>query len=193
MYISRLKWTLDENQIKEILSEIKQIPDRIEDIFKQNNKIEEYAKNYSKSPLVIFLGRGVNYPTALEGALKLKEISYLHSIGYPAGEFKHGPIALVDENVLVVCILPQGELYSKMLSNVSEVKARKGKVIAVATIGDETIKNIADSVIYIPKCSEIISPILAVVPLQLFAYYTAVNKGCDVDKPRNLAKSVTVE
>lgn len=193
LYISRLKWTLNENQLKEILSELKQTPKSIRKILKQADKIAQYAKEYSKMSLMVFLGRGINYPTALEGALKLKEISYMHSVGYPAGEFKHGPIALVDENVGVVCIIPEGELYHKMLSNVNEVKARKGKIIAVVTEGDENIKEIADSIITIPKCSEIISPILTAVTLQLFAYYVALERGCDVDKPRNLAKSVTVE
>jgi len=193
LYISRLKWTLNEKQIKEILSELRQTPECIRKILNQADKIALYAKEYSKMSLMIFLGRGINYPTALEGALKLKEISYMHSVGYPAGEFKHGPIALVDENVGVVCIIPHGELYYKMLSNINEVKARKGKIIAVVTEGDKNIEGIADSIITIPKCSEIISPILTVVILQLFAYYVALERGCDVDKPRNLAKSVTVE
>jgi glucosamine--fructose-6-phosphate aminotransferase (isomerizing) len=193
LYITRLKWTINETVIKEMLDNIKGIPEKIEKILSQAEKIEEIAKIYKNAPLVLFLGRGVNFPTALEGALKLKEISYMHAMGYAAGEFKHGPIALVDENVPVVCIMPQGELYAKMVSNVNEVKARKGKIIAIATEGDTEIDNIADSVIKIPAASEELTPLLTVVPLQLLAYFMAVEKGCDVDKPRNLAKSVTVE
>lgn len=193
IYLSRIKWTLNESQVKDVLEDIKKVPGYIEKILKKSSMIPEYAKKYSQSPLVIFLGRGLNYPTALEGALKLKEISYLHSAGYPAGEFKHGPIALVDDKVLVVCILTKGELYNKMLSNVHEVRARKGKILAVATEGDEEVRNVADAVIYVPECPEYISPMLTVVPLQMFAYYIALERGCDVDRPRNLAKSVTVE
>jgi len=139
------------------------------------------------------LGRKYNYPIALEGALKLKEISYIHAEGYGAGEMKHGPIALIDEKFPTIAISPSDSVYEKMISNIQEIKARKGKVIAVATEGNDDIKKLADDVIYIPKTLEMLAPILSVIPLQLFAYYMGVLRGCDVDKPRNLAKSVTVE
>ena len=135
----------------------------------------------------------MNFPAALEGALKLKEISYIHAEGYPAGEMKHGPIALIEENMPVVVLAPKDGVYEKVMSNISEVKARKGKVIAIATEGDKEISKKADHVIYIPKTEEILTPFLTVIPLQLLAYHIAVKRGCDVDKPRNLAKSVTVE
>lgn len=135
----------------------------------------------------------MNYPSALEGALKLKEVSYIHATGYPAGEMKHGPIALVDEYLPVVCIIPKSNIYDKMFSNIEEVRARGGQIIAIATEGDTRIKNITDNVLYIPECPEILSPLLVAVPLQLLAYYMAILRGLDVDKPRNLAKSVTVE
>ena len=139
------------------------------------------------------MGRKYNYPIALEGALKLKEISYIHAEGYGAGEMKHGPIALIDEKFPTIAISPSDSVYEKMISNIQEIKARKGKVIAVATEGNDDIKKLADDVIYIPKTLEMLAPILSVIPLQLFAYYMGVLRGCDVDKPRNLAKSVTVE
>jgi len=193
LYVARLKYSMTDEQVRAFVLELKEIPGKIRDILKQSGKIKTLAKEYSNSPLMIFLGRGVNYPSALEGALKLKEISYMHAIGYPAGEFKHGPIALVDEKVGVVCVIPDGELFEKMISNVHEVKARKGKIIAIATEGDKRAEDIADSIVTIPKSPEILTPLLTVIPLQLLAYYIALEKGCDVDKPRNLAKSVTVE
>jgi glucosamine--fructose-6-phosphate aminotransferase (isomerizing) len=142
---------------------------------------------------MLYIGRKYNYPIALEGALKLKEISYIHAEGYGAGEMKHGPLALIDENFPTFALCPSDSVYEKMISNVQEIRARRGPVIALATQGNEDIKNIADDVIYIPKTLEMLTPILATVPLQLFAYYMGVQKGYDVDKPRNLAKSVTVE
>ncbi len=193
LYVARLKYSMTDEQVRAFVLELKEIPGKIRDILKQSGKIKTLAKEYSNSPLMIFLGRGINYPSALEGALKLKEISYMHAIGYPAGEFKHGPIALVDEKVGVVCVIPDGELFEKMISNVHEVKARKGKIIAIATEGDKRAEDIADSIVTIPKSPEILTPLLTVIPLQLLAYYIALEKGCDVDKPRNLAKSVTVE
>ena len=141
----------------------------------------------------MYLGRGVNYPVALEGALKLKEISYIHAEGYPAGEMKHGPIALIDETIPVIAIVPRDGLRDKMLNNISEVKTRGGTIIALATEGDEEIANLVDHVLYIPQTSHLLTPILASVPMQLLAYYIAVRRGCDVDQPRNLAKTVTVE
>jgi glutamine---fructose-6-phosphate transaminase (isomerizing) len=162
--------------------------------------VEELARQYSKSQDFLFLGRGVHYPIALEGALKLKEISYIHAEGYPAGEMKHGPNALIDENLPVVILAshdpndPESVLrYEKTMSNVKEVKAREGKVIALAVEGDEEIRNHVDHVLYVPQAPELVLPILEVVPLQLLAYHIAVRRGCDVDQPRNLAKSVTVE
>jgi len=161
---------------------------------------EDLAKEYSRSHDFLFLGRGIHYPIALEGALKLKEISYIHAEGYPAGEMKHGPNALIDENLPVVVIAtcdPSSELskirYEKTISNLKEVKARSGRVIAIATEGDEDIKEAADHVLYVPAAPEDLSPILEIVPMQLLAYHIAVRRGCDVDQPRNLAKSVTVE
>ena len=152
--------------------------------------IANYLKECSSA---IFLGRTFNYPTALEGALKLKEISYIHTSGYAAGEFKHGPIALISEDMPVIVILPRGKMRNKMISNLLEVKARKGKIISIVTEDDEEVKKLSDYFIEIPKINEIISPLLTIIPLQLLAYYTALYRGCDVDKPRNLAKSVTVE
>ena len=193
LYVARLKYSMSNEQVSAFALELKAIPNKIREILKQSEKIKIFAKEYAASPLMIFLGRGLNYPSALEGALKLKEISYMHAIGYPAGEFKHGPIALVDEKVGVVCVMPEGELFEKMISNVHEVKARKGKIIAIATEGDRRAAEVADSILYIPSCSEVLTPLLTVIPMQLFAYYIAIEKGCDVDRPRNLAKSVTVE
>jgi glucosamine--fructose-6-phosphate aminotransferase (isomerizing) len=141
----------------------------------------------------LYLGRGYNFPVALEGALKLKEISYIHAEGYPAAEMKHGPIALIDEMMPVVCIAPQDAVYKKIVSNVEEVKARSGRVLAIVTEGDDALAKLADHLIPIPKTLDPLTPILSVLPLQLFAYHAAVRRGCDVDRPRNLAKSVTVE
>jgi glucosamine--fructose-6-phosphate aminotransferase (isomerizing) len=172
-----------------------EIPDKIKKILDQSEKIEKIAEKYYQFNNFLYLGRGYNFPTALEGALKLKEISYIHAEGYPAAEMKHGPIALIDENMPVVVLATDTDdiIYQKVISNIEEIKARKGKVIAVATEGNEQIKNLADEVIYIPKTLGILTPLLSVIPLQLLAYYMAVLRGCDVDKPRNLAKSVTVE
>ncbi|MFH1540697.1 MAG: glutamine--fructose-6-phosphate transaminase (isomerizing) [Elusimicrobiota bacterium] len=170
-----------------------QIPGAISKILEKENEIKLIAKKFFKKSHFLYLGRGLNYPIALEGALKLKEISYIHAEGYAAGEMKHGPIALIDENMPVVCIATKGKVYEKVLSNIEEVKAREGIVIAIATIGDKLIKEKTDYVIYIPKTDETLYPLLTVVPLQLLAYYIGVLRGCDVDQPRNLAKSVTVE
>jgi len=176
-----------------IAKELKEIPEKIKKILSQSSEIEKLAEKYKNFQNFLFLGRKYNFPIALEGALKLKEISYIHAEGYGAGEMKHGPIALIDENFPTLAICPSDSVYDKMISNVQEIKARQGKIIAVATQGNEDIKKMADDVIYIPKTLEMLTPILSVIPLQLFAYYTGVLRGCDVDKPRNLAKSVTVE
>ncbi|MBU0731502.1 glutamine--fructose-6-phosphate transaminase (isomerizing) [Patescibacteria group bacterium] len=176
-----------------ILEELKEMPKKIEKVLKQNDEIKRLAKKYYKSPSFFFMGRKYNFPIALEGALKLKEISYIHAEGYGSGEMKHGPIALIDDKFPSFFLAPQDSVYEKVISNMEEIKARKGKIIAVATQGDKAIEKIADDVIYIPKTIEMLSPMLTVVPMQLFAYHVAVLLKRDVDQPRNLAKSVTVE
>jgi len=179
---------------KIICEELRLIPAKMKKILRtENEKIKNLAEKYHKYKNFLYLGRKYNYPIALEGALKLKEISYIHAEGYGAGEMKHGPIALIDKNFPSMFIAPQNNVYEKMLSNMEEIKARHGKIIAIASEGDKIIKKIADDVIYIPKTIEMLEPILTVLPLHLFAYYMGVLRGCDVDKPRNLAKSVTVE
>ncbi|MCX6796560.1 MAG: glutamine--fructose-6-phosphate transaminase (isomerizing) [Candidatus Falkowbacteria bacterium] len=178
---------------KEILSELKVIPKKIELIFKQNELIESIAKKYLNAKNFAFLGRKYNQPVAQEGALKLKEISYIHAEGFPAGEMKHGSIALINDGFPSIFIAPIDSVYKKNVSNIEEIKARAGKIIAITTTGNNKLKGIVDDIIYIPKTIEMLTPILSVIPLQLFAYHMAVLKGCDVDKPRNLAKSVTVE
>ncbi len=193
IYLSTLKWLVKEEELAKYFKELKTIPDKMRKILKQEDKIIKLAKKYYKFENFIFLGRGVNYPSALEGALKLKEISYIHTTGYPAGEMKHGPIALIDEKLPVVCINPKGSVYEKMLNNMEEVKTRKGKIIAIVTEGDERVKKFTNDIFYIPRSPEALSPILVALPLQLLAYHIAVLRGLDVDKPRNLAKSVTVE
>ena len=169
------------------------LPQQIEQILNQREQIKEIAKIYHQSSNFLYLGRGYNFPVALEGALKLKEISYIHAEGYPAAEMKHGPIALIDQNMPVVFIATKDSTYDKILSNIEEVRARRGRVIAIATEGDQEIKRHTDHVIYIPPTLEVLTPILTIIPLQLLAYYIAILRGCDVDQPRNLAKSVTVE
>src|SRR3954452_17501954 len=200
LYLGQLRGTLSSEESKKLIDELTLIPGKIETILTHEEEIETLAKEYSKSQDFLFLGRGIHYPIALEGALKLKEISYIHAEGYPAGEMKHGPNALIDENLPVVILATKDESdehsvqrYEKTISNLKEVKARSGKVIAIATEGDEEIKESADRVLYVPRAPEILSPILEIVPLQLLAYHIAVRRGCDVDQPRNLAKSVTVE
>jgi len=176
----------------EIIRDLKKVSDHLGNIL-ENDEIVKIAGKYSEKSNFLYLGRGINYPVALEGALKLKEISYIHAEGYPAAEMKHGPIALIDENMPVVFIAPQNGVHSKILSNMEEVKARMGNIIAIATEGDTDISRYADHVIYIPDVHSMITPLISVVPLQLLAYHIAVMRGCDVDQPRNLAKSVTVE
>jgi len=178
---------------KRIISELKKLPDLAREILKQSPQVKKIAEKYKDFKNFWFIGRKYNYPIALEGALKLKEVSYLHAEGVGGGELKHGPIALIDESFPTVAVCPSDSVYEKMFSNIQEIKARKGSIIAVATRGNEEIKKTADDVIYIPKTLEMLTPILAIIPLHLFAYYIAELLGCDVDKPRNLAKSVTVE
>ena len=163
------------------------------EILKNQKTIAKLAKRHSHFGSFLYLGRSINFPSALEGALKLKEISYIPAEGYAAGEMKHGPIALIDEYRAVVCIACESEIYEKMTSNLQEIRARKGKIIAIASSGDNKIKGQAKEVIYIPRCRELFSPLLVALPLQLIAYHIAVKRGCDIDQPRNLAKSVTVE
>jgi glucosamine--fructose-6-phosphate aminotransferase (isomerizing) len=165
----------------------------MERVLKQSDAIAAIAKKYCEANSFLFLARQINFPIALEGALKLKEISYIHAEGYPAAEMKHGPIALVDPRTPSVFLCPKNSVYEKVMANIEEVKARKGPVIVVATEGDENIRKRTDDVIYIPDTLECLQPLLTVLPLQLLAYHIAVLRGCDVDKPRNLAKSVTVE
>jgi glucosamine--fructose-6-phosphate aminotransferase (isomerizing) len=178
---------------KEIAEALAAIPDQIHSILEQSELIRAIALEYATASNFLYLGRGYNFPAALEGALKLKEISYIHAEGYPAAEMKHGPIALIDANMPVVFIAPKDEIYDKVLSNIEEVRARNGRVIAIANGGDEHIERVANHVISIPETHPALTPILASIPLQLLAYYIAVERGCNVDMPRNLAKSVTVE
>jgi glucosamine--fructose-6-phosphate aminotransferase (isomerizing) len=176
-----------------LLQELHAIPDKIATVLQSKDRIKEIAEKYKDANNALYLGRGYNFPVALEGALKLKEISYIHAEGYPAAEMKHGPIALVDENLPVVFVATRDSYHEKVISNMQEIRARKGRVIAIINEGDEQSTALADDVIQVPEADEIVAPMLSVVPLQLLAYYTGVAKGFDVDKPRNLAKSVTVE
>ena len=191
--IGKEKGTLNEEHYLKIVRELGQIPDKIERVLGQNKRIADVAKTFTYAQNFIYLGRGYNYPVAMEGALKLKEISYIHAEGYPAAEMKHGPIALISQEMPVVVVAPHCGTYEKVVSNIQEIKARKGRVIAVVTEGDELVSKIADYVIEVPETEECLTPLLTVIPLQLLAYHIAVVKGCDVDQPRNLAKSVTVE
>ncbi|MCO5249520.1 MAG: glutamine--fructose-6-phosphate transaminase (isomerizing) [Chitinophagales bacterium] len=193
LQIADIKGTISTSLMNEFLNELDILPKKIEKILESDKYIEKIAKVFQHSTNFLYLGRGYNFPVALEGALKLKEISYIHAEGYPAAEMKHGPIALIDENMPVVVLAPHSTYYDKLLSNVEEVKTRKGRIIAVVTEGDELVKNLAEYVIKIPNTIEALSPILTVIPLQLLAYHIAVLRGCNVDQPRNLAKSVTVE
>ncbi len=200
MYLAQVRGVMTPEQSRAAMLELTRIPGKLETVLAQDADCDDLAKRYQKVHDFLFLGRGIHYPIALEGALKLKEISYIHAEGYPAGEMKHGPNALIDENLPVVVIAtrdannPDSVLrYEKTISNLKEVKARSGVVIALATEGDEEIKESVDHVLYIPPAPEELSPILEIVPLQLLAYHIAVRRGCDVDQPRNLAKSVTVE
>ena len=192
VHLGRLR-NLSANRAMEILHALENLPEQIEKILSQNNSLKRMAKKYAKADDFFFLGRGYTFPIALEGALKLKEISYIHAEGYSAAEMKHGPIALIDKKTPTVFLVPEDAMREKTMANLAMIRARNGPIIALATESDKAIKKVADDVIYIPKTLEQLNPILAVVPLQLFAYHIAVARGCDVDKPRNLAKSVTVE
>lgn len=193
LHMARLRGTLDAEHCRDIIRELNQLPSRVEQVIELNDAIRELARTYKDAHNFLYLGRGYNFPAALEGALKLKEISYIHAEGLPAAEMKHGPIALIDENMPVVMIAPNDSVYQKVLSNVQEVKARGGRIIAVVTDGNGDLSEMVDHLIYVPHTIEMLTPILTTVPLQLLAYHIAVMRGCNVDMPRNLAKSVTVE
>jgi glucosamine--fructose-6-phosphate aminotransferase (isomerizing) len=191
--IGRESGHLSEKEGKSLIEALIKVPHRMEETLKSSHKVAQIARKYLHARDFLYLGRGINYPLALEGALKLKEISYVHAEGYPAGEMKHGPIALIDREMPIVVLATQNEVYEKVLSNIEEVKAREGKVIALATQSDQKIKPKVDDLISIPETHPSLTPILLAIPLQLLAYYMADFKGTDVDQPRNLAKSVTVE
>lgn len=193
LLIGQMKGTVDDQTVERIASDIRRIPALIKDIFKLNDQIENLAKIFTYAHNFLYLGRGYNYPSALEGALKLKEISYIHAEGYPAAEMKHGTIALIDNDMPSVVIAIKDNVYEKTVNNIQQVKARGGKVVAIVTEGDTIVAGMADYVLEVPEISECLTPLLTAIPLQLLAYYIAVNKGRNVDQPRNLAKSVTVE
>jgi glucosamine--fructose-6-phosphate aminotransferase (isomerizing) len=191
--IAYAKNTITKDRYLQLMNDLYAVPEKVKEILKDTSNIKAIAEKYKDAKDFLFLGRGYNFPVALEGALKLKEISYIHAEGYPAAEMKHGPIALVDENLPVVFVATKDSYYEKIVSNVQEIKARRGQVIAVATEGDTIIPSMANDVMFVPDTDEIIAPLLSTIPLQLLSYYVGIAKGIDVDKPRNLAKSVTVE
>ncbi len=184
---------MPDDELLTVVQALYHIPAQMEHYLNDDKRVLELARTFQHHRDFLFLGRGVNYPIALEGALKLKEISYIHAEGYPAGEMKHGPIALIDEEMPVVALIPHDNVYEKMLSNIEEVKARSGIVIAVTDSDNPVLKDKADSMIVVPRTHDLLAPMLLVLPLQLLAYHIALLRGCDVDQPRNLAKSVTVE
>jgi glucosamine--fructose-6-phosphate aminotransferase (isomerizing) len=200
LYLGQVRGTLTPDDVRKHAGAILELPLKMERLLGQDDEIEQIAREFQRATDFLYLGRGVNFPIALEGALKLKEISYIHAEGYPAGEMKHGPNALIDETLPVVVLATKEKgnaaselLYEKTLSNVTEVKAREGKVLAIVTEGDTELRELVDHVVEVPATTDLLSPILSIVPLQLLAYHIAVRRGCDVDQPRNLAKSVTVE
>ena len=191
--MAKAKGSISDERYTFLLNELASVPEKVKEILADTSVIERIAQQYKGASDFLYLGRGYNFPIALEGALKLKEITYIHAEGYPAAEMKHGPIALVDENLPVVFVATKDMYYEKVVSNIQEIKARKGQVIAVATMGDTVLPTMSDNIMFVPDIDEVIAPLLSVIPLQLLSYYVGVNKGIDVDKPRNLAKSVTVE
>jgi glucosamine--fructose-6-phosphate aminotransferase (isomerizing) len=193
MFLGLRRGTLPAERARAQITELARLPELMADLLARTDEYERLAAAYFRKHDFLYLGRGINYPIALEGALKLKEISYIHAEGYPAGEMKHGPIALIDENMPVVTIATDDHVYSKMISQIEQVKARDGIVIAVGNSDDKTLAERADHVLYVPRSTPLLQPMLNVIPLQLLAYYIALRRGCDVDQPRNLAKSVTVE
>ena len=193
LLIGQMKGIVDQQTLSTVANDIRRIPTLIQEILNQSETIEDLAKIFTYAHNFLYLGRGYNYPSALEGALKLKEISYIHAEGYPAAEMKHGTIALIDNDMPSVVIAIKDNVYDKTVNNIQQVKARGGKVVAIVTEGDTIVRDMADYVIEVPEISECLTPLLTAIPLQLLAYYIAVNKGRNVDQPRNLAKSVTVE
>jgi len=193
IYLAGLRNTLSVEERIVKIQGLTTIANLVEAILQQHEQLEQLARKYHNTTDFLYLGRGINYPIALEGALKLKEISYIHAEGYPAGEMKHGPIALIDEKMPVVALMPKDPHFEKMCSNVNEARSREGKIIAVTTEGEKSVNDLAHEIFYIPVSDPLLTPLLTVIPLQLLAYYIAVRRGCDVDQPRNLAKSVTVE
>jgi glucosamine--fructose-6-phosphate aminotransferase (isomerizing) len=193
LWIGYKKGAISQSQLNTYLYELEQIPSKVERALQCNEITKQIAAVYKDARNFLYLGRGYNFPVALEGALKLKEISYIHAEGYPAAEMKHGPIALIDEEMPVVIIATQNSQYDKVLSNIQEVKARKGKIISVVTEGDIEVEKLSDYVIEVPDTLEPFMPLVSTIPLQLLSYHIAVMRGCNVDQPRNLAKSVTVE
>ena len=193
LYLAQKKGTISAVKFHELAVELDNIPAKIEGMIDSDKKVLSIAEKYANAHNFLYLGRGYNFPVALEGALKLKEISYIHAEGYPAAEMKHGPIALIDENMPVVVLAPRKGQYEKVISNIQEVKARNGQIIAIVNEGDTEIHTIADYVIEVPETEEMFTPLLTTIPLQLLSYHIALMRGCNVDQPRNLAKSVTVE
>ncbi|MBI5145435.1 MAG: glutamine--fructose-6-phosphate transaminase (isomerizing) [Candidatus Omnitrophica bacterium] len=193
LYLAGIKNILTQEKINKYLEDLKKIPRYLQEVLKNQEAIAKLSRRHAHFGSFLYLGRNINFPSALEGALKLKEISYIPAEGYAAGEMKHGPIALIDEYRAVVCIVPQSKVYEKMISNIQEIRSRRGKIIAIATEGDAEIKKLTREVVYIPQVDEFFSPLVVALPLQLLAYHIATKRGCDVDQPRNLAKSVTVE
>ena len=191
--LAKEKHTIDNQKYIALVQELADIPAKMKQVLEMNTRIAQLSRIFTYAHNFLYLGRGFNYPVALEGALKLKEISYIHAEGYPAAEMKHGPIALIDAEMPVVVVATRNAMYEKVVSNIQEIKARKGKVIALVTEGDKEISRLADDVIELPRVSECLEPLITTIPLQLLAYHIAVCKGKDVDQPRNLAKSVTVE
>ncbi|MBR1691926.1 MAG: SIS domain-containing protein, partial [Lachnospiraceae bacterium] len=190
---AKVRGTVSQTDYAEMLEDLKKLPDQIELLLANKKKIQKFANRYVAAKDIFFIGRGIDYAIALEGSLKLKEISYIHSEAYAAGELKHGTISLIEEGTLVAAVVTQPQLYKKTISNMIEVKARGAFLLAVTNEGNKEIEKAADYVIYIPQTNKYFTNSLAIIPLQLFGYYVSVGKGCDVDKPRNLAKSVTVE
>jgi len=191
--MAKAKGSISNDRYLHLVNELASVPEKVKEILADTSVIQKIALKYKDAKDFLYLGRGYNFPIALEGALKLKEITYIHAEGYPAAEMKHGPIALVDETLPVVFIATKDLYYDKVVSNIQEIKARKGQIIAVASIGDQTLPTLSENIMYVPEIDEVIAPLLSVVPMQLLSYYVGVAKGIDVDKPRNLAKSVTVE
>ena len=193
MALGHERGTISKEEYESTIEELGNIPEKIKSVLAKDEEIKDIARSLTYAENALYMGRGFNYPVALEGALKLKEISYIHAEGYPAAEMKHGPIALIDENMPVVFVATHHQLYKKIISNIEEVKARNGRIIAIVTEGDEAVKEIAEATIEVPSTLASLAPLLSAIPLQLIAYHVAVEKGLNVDQPRNLAKSVTVE